>query len=107
MGRGGIQVVVELFDVLAVIALFAGQAEQPLLEDRIAPVPQCQPQAQALPQVAKTGQTILAPAVGAAARVLMRKVFPRIAVRTVVLAYRGPLALGQIGAPFLPAFAFG
>ena len=39
-GRGGVEVVVELLDVLAVVALGAGQAEQALLEDRVALVPE-------------------------------------------------------------------
>ena len=39
VARHAIEIVVELLDILAVIAFRIGQAEQPLLEDRIAAVP--------------------------------------------------------------------
>src|SRR5215469_1662754 len=38
VARDGIEVVVELLDILAVVALAIGQAKQPLLEDRVAAV---------------------------------------------------------------------
>ena len=38
-GRGGVEVEVVLLHVLAVVALGVGQPEQPLLEDRVTPVP--------------------------------------------------------------------
>ena len=44
--RRAVEVEVVLLDVLAVIPLAVGQAEQPLLEDRILPVPQRQGEAQ-------------------------------------------------------------
>ena len=66
--RRGVEVVVELLHVLAVVALAVGQAEQALLEDRIAAVPQRQRQAQPLLVVADAGDAVLAPAIGAAAR---------------------------------------
>src|SRR5262245_33610429 len=37
---------------------------------------------------------------------IVREVVPRVPVRTVVLAHRAPLTLGQVGAPLLP-FRFG
>ncbi len=44
--RRGVEVEVVLLDVLAVIALAAGEPEEPLLEDRIAPVPEGQREAE-------------------------------------------------------------
>jgi len=46
--RRGVQVVIELLDVLAVIAFPVGEPEQPLLEDRVAAVPECQGKTQPL-----------------------------------------------------------
>ena len=48
VGGGGVQVEVVLLDVLPVVALAVGQAEQALLEDGVGPVPQGQGEAQAL-----------------------------------------------------------
>src|SRR5271156_662512 len=107
MRRRRIQVVVELLHVLAVIALAVGQAEQPLLEDWVTGVPQRETQAQPLPQIGNSGDAVLTPAIGATAGVIVRKVLPGVAVRTVVLADRAPLALGQVRAPLLPALTFG
>ena len=42
MGRRRVEVVVALLDVLAVVPFAVGQAEQPFLQDRVAPVPQRQ-----------------------------------------------------------------
>ncbi|HEY4595109.1 MAG TPA: hypothetical protein VIJ02_01815 [Thermoanaerobaculia bacterium] len=101
-GGGGVEEEVLLLDVLAVVPLGAGEAEQPLLEDGIAAVPQGQREADAALAVADPQQAVLSPAVGAAAGVIVRQVIPGVAVRRVVLAYRPPLALGEIGPPALP-----
>src|SRR5262249_39348829 len=82
-----------------VVAFFVGEAEQPLLENRIAPVPQRQRQAQELPVVAEAGETVLAPAISAAARLIVGEIIPRGAEGAVVLAHGAPLPLAQIGPP--------
>ena len=64
--RRGVEVEVVLLDVLAVVALAVGQAEQPLLEDRVLAVPQGQREAELLLVVGDAGEAVLAPAVGAA-----------------------------------------
>ena len=51
------------------------------------------------------GDAVLAPAIGAAAGVVVREVVPGVAVRAVVLAHRAPLALAQVRPPRLPALA--
>src|SRR5713101_4567360 len=84
------------------VAFFIRQAEQPLLEDWIAPVPQRDRQAQELPVIAKTGDAVLAPAIGTAARSIVGEIIPRGAVRTIVLAHRAPLSLTEIRAPATP-----
>src|SRR5205823_8609592 len=86
MGRRAVEVVVELLDILAVIALGIGQPEEPLLQDRIAAVPQSEAEAQQQLIVGEPAKPILAPAIGAAARLVMWKIPPGIAVLAVILA---------------------
>ena len=97
-----VQVEVALLDVLAVVALDAGQAEQPLLEDRVASVPQRDGEAQVLGAIADAGQAVLVPAVRAAGRVIVRKVVPRRTVSAVVFAYRAPRPFAEVRPPLLP-----
>ncbi len=105
VGRSGIEVVIELLDVFTMVALAIIKPEQALLENRIVCVPQRQRQAQALLRVAEATDAILAPAVGATARVIVRKIIPGGAVLTVVFAHRAPLPLGKVGAPLFPGSA--
>ena len=46
MGRGAVEVEVILLDVLSVVPLAVGQAEEALLQDRVGPVPEGEPEAQ-------------------------------------------------------------
>src|SRR5215472_8049775 len=85
-------------------ALAVSQAKQPLLEDRIVAIPQGDRQAQQLPVIGKAADAVLAPAIGAAARLVMRKIIPRGSAGTVVLAHRPPLSLAKIRAPATPGF---
>ena len=100
--RRAVEVEPVLLDVLAVVALAVGEAEHPLLEDRVGAVPQRQRQAQPLALVADPGDPVLAPAVGARARLVVGEVVPGVAVLAVVLAHRAPLALAQVRTPRLP-----
>src|SRR5262249_8446082 len=100
--RGGVEVVVQLLDVLTVAALGVGQAEEALLEDRVAAVPQGERQAQPLPGVADAGQAVLAPAVRPAARAGVGGASPRVPRRAVVLADGAPLPLAQVRPPAAP-----
>src|SRR6185503_9887035 len=103
MSRRRVEVVIELLHVLAVIAFAVGQSEQPLLQNRIAAVPQRQRQTQSLLVIAESSEAVFTPAINAAARMIVRKVRPHVAVRTVVLAHGSPLALAQIRAPLFPS----
>lgn len=67
MGRRRIQIVVELLDILAVVALGAGETEETLLEDRILPVPECETEAETPEAVTETEEPVLTPPVDAAA----------------------------------------
>ena len=102
MGRRTVEVEVILLDILAMIALAVGQPEQAFLEDRILAIPQGQREAETLLVIADAGQTILAPAIGARAGLIVGEVIPGIAPFAVVLAHRAPLALAQVRSPLLP-----
>src|SRR5262245_51564948 len=99
MGGRRVQVVVIFLDILAMIPLIAGQAVEPLFQNRIAAIPKSQGEAQALMIVGDAGDSVLSPAVSSQMRVLEGKIFPGCAIRAVVLAHRAPLALGKIGTP--------
>src|SRR5207253_946746 len=100
--RRGVEVVVHLFDVLAVVAFGVGQAEEAFLQDRVAAVPESQRQAQPLLAVADAGEAVLAPAVSPAAGLVVREVFPGGTVGTVVLADGAPLPLAEVRPPTPP-----
>ncbi len=102
MGRRRVQVVVVLLHVLAVVALRVRQSEQSFFQERVFAVPECERQAQPLFRVADAGESVLAPAIGTAACVVVRKVVPRVSIRRVVLAHRSPLALADIRSPEPP-----
>src|SRR6202020_1358424 len=102
VARDGVQVPPVLLDVLAVVALRPGQPEGPLLQDRIAPVPQGQAQAEPLLDVAEPGQPVLAPPVGPRPRVVVREVVPGRAVGAVLLPDRPPLPFTDVRPPQVP-----
>ena len=97
-----VQVPPVLLDILAVIALRAGQPERPLLQDRVPPVPQRQRKAQPLLDIAEPGQAVLTPPVRPGPRLVVRQVIPRVAVGTVILPHRAPLPLADIRPPPVP-----
>ena len=99
VARGRVEVVIDLLDVLSVVALLVGQAEEPFLQDVVPAVPQGEGQAHLRTLVADPRQPVLAPAIGARACLLMRQRTPGIAVAAVILPHRPPLALGEIRAP--------
>src|SRR5512135_1780707 len=96
MGGRAVEVEVVLLDVLTVVALGVGQPEHPLLQQRVAAVPQRQREAEPLLVVAEAGDAVLAPPVRAGARLIVREVGPGIAAGTVVLPHRAPLTLAQV-----------
>ena len=66
--RRGVEIEVILLDVFAVVALVARQAEQPLLQNRVAAIPEGQCKADELMAIGDAADAILAPAVRAADR---------------------------------------
>ena len=100
--RRAVEVEIVFLDILAVIALRAGQAEQPLLQDRIMSIPERQREAEILVAVANSGESILVPAIGAAASVVVREVRPGAAIVAVVFADSSPGALTEVRPPVFP-----
>src|SRR2546422_5152189 len=99
VGRRGVEVEVIVLDVLAVVPLRAGEAENPLLENRVLLVPEREREAEPLVIVRDPEETVLSPAIGAGPRVVMREVVPRRPVGGEVLTARPPLPLRQGGSP--------
>ena len=97
--RRRVEVPPVLLGVLAVVPLGAGEAEDALLQDRVAAVPEREREAERLAVVADAGEAVLAPAVGARAGVVVREEAPRVAAGAVVLAHRAPGALAEVRAP--------
>src|SRR5690606_4510067 len=96
-----------LLHVLAVVALGPREPEEPLLQDRVALVPEREREAEASAGIAEAEQAVLAPAIGAAARVVVREVVPAVAPCRVVLAHRRPLPFGEIRPPQTPVVRAG
>src|SRR5271166_4054804 len=102
VGWRGVEVEVVFLHVLAAVALRSGQSEGALLQDGIAAVPQSQRETQALLIVADAAETVLAPAIGPRARLIVGEVIPGLAVGAVVFAHGSPRPLGEIGSPQPP-----
>ena len=102
VGRRTVDVEVVLLHIFAVVPLAVGQAKHALLEYGILAVPQRKGKTQTLLVVAEAGDAILAPVIGARARLIVGKVAPSVAVLAVVLPYGSPLALAKVGPPQLP-----
>src|SRR6185503_6953208 len=91
VGWRAVEVEVILLDVFAVIPLAVAQSEQAFLEDRIAPGPQCQREAEQLTVIGDAGEPVLTPAVRTVLRVIVREVVPRVSVVAVVFTHCPPL----------------
>src|SRR5262249_24055780 len=100
--RRAVEVEIVLLDILAVVAFAVGQAEQTLLDDRVFAVPQGQREAKLLVVVRNAGHTILAPAVGTGARLIVAQVIPGVAAFVVIFSAGSPLAFAQVRPPFFP-----
>ena len=104
MRRQGIEEIVYLFYVLAVIALRVRQAKQAFFEDRVPAVPQGQADTDLLLLITEAGQAILTPAIGPLARLIMGQIIPRLPVDGIVFTNGAPLPLTEIWSPSIPVF---
>ena len=60
-----VQIKIIFFDIFAVVALVAGEAEQSFLQDRVTAIPQRQGKTDELVAVANAAQAVFSPAIGA------------------------------------------
>src|SRR6266478_277198 len=97
-----VKVEVILLYIFAMVSFVARQTEQPLLENGIGLVPKSETETNELVAVTDRGKTIFVPAIGARTSVIVRKIFPCLSGRAVVLANRSPRAIADVGAPALP-----
>jgi hypothetical protein len=74
MGRCGVQVVIELLAIFSVIALRIGKAKETLFENWITPVPESEGETEPLMVIAEAGESIFAPMVSTAARLVVGKI---------------------------------
>src|SRR5262249_33878169 len=93
VGRRGIEVVINFFHVFAVIPLAISETEQALFQNGVFAIPKRQCKAEPLRFIADAANAVLAPTISTAARLIMGKIIPGIAVRAVVLSNCAPLAL--------------
>ena len=73
MGGGGIEIVITLFDILAVVTLMASKTKEALLENGIAPIPEGGREVESALTITPTAETIFTPAVGATTGMIMRE----------------------------------
>jgi hypothetical protein len=78
------------------------QSKQPLLQDRIFPVPQTEREAEQHLLVAPAGDAVLAADVRARPGLIVGHVVPGFDVAVDVLAHAAPLPLAEVGSPLLP-----
>jgi hypothetical protein len=102
MGGCAVEVIIVFLDVLPVVPLLVGQAEQPLLDDGVVPVPQGRGEAQNLALVAQSRQPVLSPAVGAGTGLVVGEVVPGVSRVAVILPHGPPLPLAEVRTPEFP-----
>ena len=102
MRGGGVEIVINLFHVLAVIPLPVGQTKESLLENGVAPIPEGERQAKVLLIIRPARNPIFTPPISPAPGVIMRKISPSITARAIILTNRTPLAFRNIRAPAPP-----
>jgi hypothetical protein len=90
-----VQVVVILFDVLAVVTFTVRKAKETLLQDGVVAIPESQAEAQALLVVGITCDAIFTPVIRARTGLVMREIVPDGALVAVVFADGAPLAFGR------------
>ena len=103
VGRRVVDVEIVLLDVLAVVAFVWIDSEQPLLQVRIAFVPERRREAKELVAVAHPRDAVLAPAVCLGARLVVGQIGPGVAIVRVVLPHGAPRPVRDVGPPAPPS----
>src|SRR5208283_4169051 len=90
VGWRGVEVIINLLHILAVVALVPTQTIEALFKNRITAVPEGQCKAQPLMVIADAEDTVLGPAVGTRTGVIVREELPCVAVGAVVFTDHAP-----------------
>src|SRR5262249_1502120 len=85
----------------------AGESEETFFQYGVLSVPQRQSEAKTTLAIRDAEQSILAPAIGPASRLIMRKIAPGISLFGIVFAHCCPLAFRQIWSPTFPILLSG
>jgi hypothetical protein len=103
VGRCRVEIEVVLLDVFAVVSLGRREAEGALFEVWVPLMSECECQDQDLIAVAEPGEIVLTPSIRRVTRQILRREFPGVAFRAVVLADRAPGALRHVRSPTSPS----
>ena len=71
MGASVVKVIVEFLYVFAVVSFRIGQAEEPLLENRVLSIPESEREAKSTGAVAEAEKPVFAPAISSGAGLVM------------------------------------
>src|SRR6516162_1508657 len=82
-----VEVIITLFAIFAVIAFRASESEKTFLQYGVLSVPYRQCEAKTTLAIRNAKQSVFAPAIGPASRVIMRKIAPSVSLFGVVLTY--------------------
>jgi len=104
VGGKGVEIEIGILHVLAVVALGIGQAKEAFLKDRVEAVPKRGRETETAFAVGEAEQAVLAPAIRAAAGVIVREIIPAVAIRGIIFADGAPLPLREVGTPAFPVF---
>src|SRR5581483_3972930 len=101
-----IEVIIQLFHILAVVTLRVRKAKIPFFYYWVFFIPKCYGKTQILLIVTNTRNALFAPAVGFTTGHIMGDIVPRVAISAVVFTHSAPLAVAHIRSPFFPAITF-
>jgi hypothetical protein len=93
VGRKIVEIVIELFHVFPVVAFLIAKTKEPLLQDRVFPVPKAYGKTEVLKKIGDAPKPVLSPVIGSAMRMIVREIMPRITIRAVIFPDRSPLSL--------------
>src|SRR6266581_3700375 len=97
-----VEVEVIFFDILAMIAFVAGQAEKTFLQNWVMLVPERHGEADQLSAITDAGQAVFVPTEDPRTGVVVGEVFPSVAIGTVIFTDCAPGSFAEVRPPALP-----
>src|SRR5262249_18840269 len=93
VGGKVVEIVIELFHVFSVVSFLIAKTKEPLLQDRVFPIPEAYGKTEVLKKIGDAPKPVLSPMIGSAMRMIVREIMPRIAIRAIIFPDRAPLSL--------------